>query len=305
MYSTDGSTWNSVQAFRSATGISTNAVYENGMWVVTGSNDASFNNFMYSTDGSTWNSVQAFRAANGFSTNAVYGAPTTTTTTPPTTTTTTAPTTTTTTNPTTTTTTPTTTTPTAPTTTTTPPTTTTIPPPCFVKGSRVLTPSGYKKIEDLESGAPILTADNRIVPIKLYSYTIEKATTETAPYKIQVGALGANIPSADLHVSPRHAVKDSKGRWQIPKYLSQKYLGKKATQYGVGEPVTYYHIECPNYYTDNVIVEGTVVESFKNNQGLLGVTYIWDYKEGGWLRVPPNKTIEVPKKPSTYMIYSY
>jgi hypothetical protein len=170
------------------------------------------------------------------------------------------------------------------------------PPPCFVKGSRVLTPSGYKKIETLQNGDTVLTADNRNVSIKLYSFTTI-ATTETAPYKIQAGALGANIPSADLHVSPRHAVKDSKGRWQIP-----KYLGNNSQQYGIGESVTYYHIECPNYYTDNVIVEGTVVESFKNKQGLPGVTYIWN--EGGWDRTHPNKIIEIPKKPSTYMIYS-
>jgi hypothetical protein len=173
-------------------------------------------------------------------------------------------------------------------------------PPCFVQGTRVLTPTGYKQVEDLDSGDRVLTADNRSVSIDLYTYTIAKATTETAPYRIPVGALGANVPAKDLCVSPRHAVKDSKGRWQIP-----KYLGEKAKQYGVGEPVTYYHIECPNYYTDNLIVEGTVVESFKNRQGTKGVIYMWDENMGGWERLPPNKMTTVPENPKTYMIYSW
>ena len=157
------------------------------------------------------------------------------------------------------------------------------------------TPEGVYVIIDIT----VLTADNRNVSIKLYSYTIAKTTAESAPYRIPVGALGSNIPSADLCVSPRHAVKDGKGRWQIPKYLVDK-----ATQYGIGESVTYYHIECPNYYTDNLIVEGTVVESFKNRQGSKGVIYMWDETIGGWERIPPNKMTSIPENPKTYMIYA-
>ena len=174
------------------------------------------------------------------------------------------------------------------------------PAPCFVKGTRVLTPTGYTQIEELQSGDCVITANKRIVKIKLYSFTIEETTTDTAPYRIPADVLGKNIPKNDIHLSPRHAIKDSNGHWQIP-----KYLGNNAIQYGVGKPVTYYHIECPNYYTDNLIVEGAEVESYKNKQGAPGVIYIWDPTICGWERLPPNKMTTIPKNPTTHMIYSY
>jgi hypothetical protein len=40
----------------------------------------------------------------------------------------------------------------------------------------------------------------------------------------------------------------------------------KVKQYGVGVPVDYYHVECPNYFTDNLVVDGCVVESFAGKQ---------------------------------------
>jgi hypothetical protein len=175
----------------------------------------------------------------------------------------------------------------------------TVTPPCFVQGTRILTPTGYKRVEELQTGDNILTADNRIVPIQMYSFTIQKATKDTAPYRIPSGALGNLIPQKDIHVSPRHAVKDRKGRWQIP-----KYLGTKAIQYGIGESVTYYHVECPNYYRDNLIAEGMEVESYKNRQGAPGVLYMWDNTIGGWERLPPNKMRTVPANPTKWMLYT-
>ena len=173
-----------------------------------------------------------------------------------------------------------------------------VPPPCFVAGTQILTPSGYKAVEDIQSGEYVVTADKRRVPVKLYSFTTQ-ATADTAPFRIAAHAIGPDNPKRDLHVSPRHAIKDTKGRWQIPKYLA--YHNKKIQQYGVGESVTYYHVECPNFYNDNLIAEGMEVESYKNRQGTPGVIYMWNDALCGWDRVQDQK---IPKTLTTHVIYS-
>ena len=39
-------------------------------------------------------------------------------------------------------------------------------------------------------------------------------------------------------------------------------LSDRVEQVGVGSPVTYYHLECPAYLRDNLVVDGTIVESY-------------------------------------------
>jgi hypothetical protein len=70
------------------------------------------------------------------------------------------------------------------------------------------------------------------------------------------------MPPADLRLSPLHAFQTKKGLWHAPRYA----FNAKAQQYGVGIPVTYYHVECPNYFRDNLIVDGCVVESYAGKQ---------------------------------------
>jgi hypothetical protein len=178
--------------------------------------------------------------------------------------------------------------------------------PCFVAGTQILTPTGYKMIEALQSGDRICTSDGRHVPIRLYSFTIDKATEDTAPFTIEAGALGNNQPTQDLHLSPRHAIQDMRGMWQIPRYMARMDLyAKHVAQYGIGESVTYYHIECPNFYRDNLIAEGAIVESYKHRQGTKGVVYIWESSLSGWQRIQSEHAMTVPTHSKKPMIFSY
>ena len=68
----------------------------------------------------------------------------------------------------------------------------------------------------------------------------------------------------------------------MPKRLIRTNPG--ISQYGVGEPITYYHIECPNYFTDNLVAEGLIVESFKNKQEYNRDAYRWDEVRKGYFR---------------------
>jgi hypothetical protein len=149
--------------------------------------------------------------------------------------------------------------------------------PCFLQGTRILTPTGYKKVEEIESGEYVLTSDNRKVKTRLYRFTIS-TTEETAPYTIQAGALGDFLPSRDLHVSGNHAVQDSAGVWQIPKFLTKN---PQIQQRSVGETVTYYHVECENYFRDNLVAEGVIAESYTNNQNH---KVVWKRVAAGYVR---------------------
>jgi len=135
--------------------------------------------------------------------------------------------------------------------------------PCFPEGTRILTPLGYKPVETIQDGYLVTTAANRQVPVKVYKRIISSADKITAPYLIPKNSLGS-FPISDLRLSPLHAFRLQPDLWQIPEYVAKQ--NKQIKQYGIGMPVTYYHLECPNYFQDNLLVDCSVVESYGKNQ---------------------------------------
>jgi hypothetical protein len=132
--------------------------------------------------------------------------------------------------------------------------------PCFVASSKLLTLTGYRAAADIKTGDLLMTADGRPVPVKSYSFTVEKTNKETAPFLIPKDSIAVGCPKADLRLSPWHAFQMKKGLWMKP--MSALELGYPVEQYDIGNSVTYYHFEAPDYFKDNFICEGSVVESF-------------------------------------------
>jgi hypothetical protein len=155
--------------------------------------------------------------------------------------------------------------------------------PCFLKGTRVLTPKGYKAIETFKNGDLIVTADNRFVPVTLSKKTVKKTTNETAPYRIPRNFFGRGMPSTEVELSPHHAVMIRSNVWAVPRMLAVQ--DKSLKQFKVGESVDYYHLEAPNYLMDNMVVEGMVAETFGGKYKGKYV-YYFSQKEGGLLRIP-------------------
>jgi len=155
--------------------------------------------------------------------------------------------------------------------------------PCFPKGTPILTPSGYKAVETLEQGSLVLTADGRPVPLKLFGRLLSTTTQRSAPYFIPKGALGSNMPRTDLTLSPDHAFLVRKGVWMLPRRAAA--LSAKVQQLGVGEPVHYFHVECPNYLRDNLVVNGSTVESYAGKQLDFVSPYTWCESLKGYTRV--------------------
>jgi len=157
--------------------------------------------------------------------------------------------------------------------------------PCFPTGTRILTPTGYKAVETLAQNELVLTADGRQVPVKVYGKHLPVTTSVTAPYRVPKGTFGLQN---DLLLSPDHAFQIRKGLWMLPKRAA--LLSDRVEQVGVGSPVTYYHLECPQYLRDNLVVDGAVVESYAGKQ-LSKSPYTYSETLKGYTRSAPIKNL--------------
>lgn len=159
---------------------------------------------------------------------------------------------------------------------------------CFVEGTRILTKSGYKSIETLTESDLVITSDYRLIKFKLLKTIIHCATESTAPYMIEPGAFGHNMPKNTLCLSPIHKIYIGNNLWTSP--IRASLTNDKVKQYGIGEFFTYYHIECENFFNDNLIAEGIVVESYGSPKCVKGMfpVYKWNSDVGAFTRKEKN-----------------
>jgi hypothetical protein len=156
--------------------------------------------------------------------------------------------------------------------------------PCFTASSKLLTPTGYKSAVDIKNGDLLMTADGRQVPVKSYSFTVENTDKDSAPFLIPKNSISMSCPTADLRLSPWHAFQMKKGLWMKP--MSALELGMPIKQYDHGKSVTYYHFEAPDYFKDNFVCDGTVVESFGvvQTKDMKGRVYTYNSNLKGYTR---------------------
>ena len=166
---------------------------------------------------------------------------------------------------------------------------------CFAEGTRVLTQNGYKAIESLKTSDLLLTADGRIIDFQLFKTTLRTTTERTAPYLIQPHAFGSNLPSAPIRLSASHKIQLRKGLWtSAEKAVLSNPLVK---QCAIGDPVTYYHIECENYLKDDIVTEGLVVESLGTVKATGGRSdiYTWNSRLDAYTRVAQLENLKLSK----------
>ena len=83
---------------------------------------------------------------------------------------------------------------------------------CFLRGTRILTPKGEVKVEDLTVGDLVTTIDGTAKAIKwigswsLTNTAVERWPGELLPVKVSRSALAQLIPHTDLFLSPFHSV---------------------------------------------------------------------------------------------------
>jgi hypothetical protein len=128
--------------------------------------------------------------------------------------------------------------------------------PCILSKTLIRTPYGNELIDNLNEGDYIITGDNRIVPIvKILKYTINKPNKKSYPVCIPKDFFSKNIPDHDTYLSQNHAIKLEGNNWI--------YGGHHLNYFNLDEiSPLYYHIMLPNYYTDDLIANNMIVESW-------------------------------------------
>jgi Hint domain len=79
-------------------------------------------------------------------------------------------------------------------------------PVCFLKGTRIWTPDGETKVEDLRINDRVVTFSGEAKPIKWIGRLRVRWTKENAPILVAQSVLGPNNPHRDLYLSGGHSL---------------------------------------------------------------------------------------------------
>jgi hypothetical protein len=140
---------------------------------------------------------------------------------------------------------------------------------CYLRGTRILTPTGEMPVEELRIGDLLVSCFGAIQPIKwigrqFYDSRFVRNNSAKIPVRIKAGALGAQTPARDLFVSPGHSVLLN-GTLILASTLVN---GITITQASDKLParIEYFQIEFDTH--DCVIAEGAWSETYADAPGL-------------------------------------
>jgi hypothetical protein len=131
--------------------------------------------------------------------------------------------------------------------------------PCFARGTRLLTPSGYRPIETFDPGDLVVTRDGVSRPISwIGRRTMDLDDPDDQPIRFAPGAIARFVPARPVTLSPLHAV------FLDGVLVPALHLVNGATiRRDAQGAVTYYHIELDRH--DIVLAEAMPVETYLEN----------------------------------------
>ena len=160
--------------------------------------------------------------------------------------------------------------------------------PCIPAGQLIRTLKGDVPVETVKSGDSIITPDGRSVVVKVYKSKL-LANRHEAPYLIPAHTFRPGYPKKDIQLSPHHKIQIGPDLWLSAEKASKMYPSIK--QLVSDSFVQYFHFETPDFLTDDLIVEGSVVESYGVNYShkhLKGKQpYAWSEKYKAEIRLVP------------------
>ncbi|HUN50274.1 MAG TPA: Hint domain-containing protein, partial [Candidatus Sulfotelmatobacter sp.] len=164
---------------------------------------------------------------------------------------------------------------------------------CYCAGTQLQTPEGAVAVEDLAVGQTLMTASGAARPVRWIGHRkidlLRHPEPELVrPIRIAAGALGDNVPSRDLLVSPDHGMLVD-GALVPARLLVNHHSITEETRLAA---VTYFHVELDSH--DIILAEGAPAESYLDtgNRDIFAnapVTAITpDMSAGQRLRTPEN-----------------
>ncbi|MBI68506.1 MAG: hypothetical protein CMJ38_00485 [Phycisphaerae bacterium] len=131
--------------------------------------------------------------------------------------------------------------------------------PCFLKGTKILTTSGYKLIQELVAGEDILIDDSgKELECKEVKKFTKKYDGVEFPYVVPKGSkLSERFTcNEDLYLTHNHSIYIPHMNKYVPSSLMKMSQDKTKV-----EMYTYYHVFTENFFTDVIIANGIPCES--------------------------------------------
>ena len=140
--------------------------------------------------------------------------------------------------------------------------------PCFVRGTRLLSPHGYRAVEELRPGDPLITASGERRPVRWIGWRtldLGPAPARNAlPVLIMPGAFGPGRPHRVLRLSPLHCVHADGVLIPVTHLVNGATIIRERAA-----AATYFHVELDRH--DILLAEGLECESYfcSGNRGAL------------------------------------
>ena len=135
---------------------------------------------------------------------------------------------------------------------------------CFMPGTMVRTPRGEVAVETLAHGDCVITTDGRAEKVSwIGRQTISMRFADplrVLPIRIKAGALGENVPSRDLLLSPDHAILVGEVLIQAGALVNGTSIVRETK---VPQTFTYYHVELDDHSL--ILAEDVPAETFVDN----------------------------------------
>jgi hypothetical protein len=150
-------------------------------------------------------------------------------------------------------------------------------PVCFLAGTMIRTPQGGVAVETLHRGDLVVTADGHTMPVSWLGRqtvsTVFGDPLRVLPIRVMAGALGDNLPTRDLLVSPDHALLVAGVLIQAGALVNGVSIVRETN---VPQTIVYYHVEVDDHAL--ILAEGVPAETFVDNVDRLAFDN-WDEHE--------------------------
>lgn len=134
---------------------------------------------------------------------------------------------------------------------------------CFLKGTKIRTAGGERKVEDLAIGDLLPTLSGALRPVQwIGRYSFKKSdpskawVEEALPVRIARSALGANVPEADLTVTALHGVMIDGVLVPAEALINGETIARHEPE---GDEMEFFHVKLESH--DVIFAEGAPVET--------------------------------------------